>query len=315
LIKHGIQTVVVWGVTGFVGKAVVDELISRGISVRGISRGDFSVPESWHGYFEHHRLDFQVSREDLGRVLDGASFAIHCAGHFNAEAKLQDVFVDSVGNLSQAAVDEGLEGLILLSSLAVYGLRSFGFCGIDSVPAPTTLYGASRLRAEEIAHKVLAGCRPRLFVVRVPAVVGAGMKSIVLTGLFRTLQSGFFIHPGSQESVLACVGVKRLAAVIASLMTFSDHVNSELIQIVDNLKWVELVNEYGKLTGVRFVRIPLPGQKMLALCQLLKITIPGPLFALASEAAYENTTINLPDMQTMPETMDDIRDLIKKMRG
>ncbi len=303
----------VWGVTGFIGRAIVEQLVAKGIVVRGISRTSISIPENWQGKYEHYCHDFGASRSDLLKVMQGATCAIHCAGHFNAQQDLLNEFVNSVENLAGAAWEAGVKRVILLSSLAIYGRQLSGTFGVKTPATPDSPYGVSRARAEELALKILSGTTVTLHIVRIPAVIGMGMKSIVLTGLFRTLKTGIFLHPGSLYSCLACIGIKRLSITLSGLAIWESLAGIHTIQIVDNLKWTDLVNEYRKTTGGHVFRLALPGRLVIRLLTVAKMRVPGPLFALVSEANYENSVKGEFEPDFAPDTMDEVREILRGM--
>jgi len=308
-----VPPVVIWGVTGFIGRAIANALIASGVTVRGISRREFDIPPKWQGLYEHFSVDFGATVDQLRKVVRGASFVIHCAGHFNADEDLFNAYCSSCENIASVSVDEGVKGFVLLSSLSVYGSFISGFVGIDTPLNPVSSYGRSRVRAEEMTTKALARSDVKLFLLRIPAVIGVGMKSIVLTGIFTTVRSGLFLHPGRKSSCLACVGISRLASAVVMLIRHSNHEQSvRIIQIVDNMQWTVLVSRFSKIRGVPYIRIPLPGRAIVRVLDFLKSAVPGPLFALTSEAQYASSDCFMAD-NFLPETVDDIDALIRSM--
>jgi nucleoside-diphosphate-sugar epimerase len=304
---------VVWGVTGFIGRAITKALIVNGVKVRGISRGKFHTPPKWQGLYEHFSLDFNATADQLRKVVRGASFVVHCAGHFEANEELFNVYCSSCVNLSAVSTDEGVKSFLLLSSLSVYGSFISGFVGIDTPLNPVSSYGRSRVRAEEMTTKALARSDVKLLILRIPAVIGVGMKSIVITGIFTTICSGLFLHPGRKSSCLACIGISRLAFVVVALIRHSNHEQPvSIIQIVDNIQWTVLVSRFSEILGLSYIRIPLPGMAIVRALNFLKIPVPGPLFALTSEAQYASTDDFMTD-NLLPETMEDIDALIRSI--
>lgn len=308
-----VSPVVIWGVTGFIGGAIADALISSGVCVRGISRREFTVPPKWQRLYEHSSLDFNATTDQLREVVRGASFVIHCAGHFEADEEYFNAYCSSCVNLADASAGQGVSGLLLLSSLSVYGSFISGFVGLDTPLIPVSPYGRSRVRAEELTIKALAGTGVKLFIMRTPAVVGVGMKSIVLTGVFNTIRSGLFLHPGRKSSCLACIGISRLASIVVMLIRYPNEDQPvRVIQIVDNIQWTTLVARFSNIRGVPYIRIPVPGRAMIKILGLLKISAPGPLLALTSEAQYASSNCAMVK-NFLPETLDDIEALIRSM--
>jgi UDP-glucose 4-epimerase len=307
------RRVAVWGASGFIGRHVVATLLDRGHQVRGLTRNPGKAPASRNERFEAHALDFGASPHVLRRALEGASCAIYCAGHATAGDDDHSGYVASVGNLAEAAAGEGLERLVLISTVAVYGSRHAGMVGVETELRPDTPYARSRMIAEDAARKALARSDTRLTLFRVPAVVGADMRADVLRRVFRTLRSGFFLHPGRTEAVFPCVGVHRLAECIARVAEAGNRALPPVLQLSDSLRWSDLANQYGVLTGRKVLRIALPGKAIGRVCRMLGFDLARPLAALDGRVCYEDNSEVLATRNQVPDTLRDIRELIGQL--
>jgi nucleoside-diphosphate-sugar epimerase len=297
--------------SGFIGRHVVEALLQRGHTVRGFARNPMPVPGDWQGRFTCSRVDFSASVEDLRVQLQDVTSVIHCAGHYEADAHGLAEYVQSAERLSLAAAQTGVKRFVLLSSVAVYGSGHQGFVPIDCVPTPDTAYARSRLQAEQCVATVLAAGSVQLNIVRVPAVVGAGMRAHVLRRFFGGLRTGLFIHPGRAAAVFPCVGVQRLAAALALVAEPGRAELPLVIQLSDTLSWREIADIHGMMVrGRQPWRIALPAGAVRRLVHLLGLKLAGALTALDNMTSYADTSAVLTRIETLPETQLDIQAVV-----
>jgi nucleoside-diphosphate-sugar epimerase len=310
----GSTTVVVWGASGFIGSAVISKLITMGIKVRGVSRREFPASDSWGGAYTHHQLDVRATKEAWLKVLSGADCVVHCAGHYDNKANPQDDFEHSSSILSQAVIEGGLRRFIFISSIAVYGPRLGGQITVSDPLNPHTNYGRSRARAESTTREIFENSSAQLLILRVPAVVGVGMRGRVLRRLFKSLNSGLFFHPGRKNSSFPCVGISRLSAFVADLAANLELCSDQtVVQLVDNIGWINLVKRYQKMSKKPFIRLRIPGVFLVSLMRWLQLNPPTALVALASEAKYETSPSWANTPERYPSTLSDIEAEISRI--
>ncbi len=304
----------VWGAAGFIGRHAADALLRRGWRVRGLARVQTDMHGDGDGRYEPWPLDFSASDAALAEALEGVGCAIHCAGHYDADEGELERYVGSVRRLAAVARDRGLNRLILISSIAVYGTDPGDPVTLATPPQPETPYARSRWRAEQAAQEVLAAGPTRLVVVRVPAVVSADMRSDVLRRFFRALHVGVFFHPGRADAVFPCIGVHRLAECLACAADPLGPEPPAVLQPVDCVPWVELAGRYGRATGRRLPRVGLPAGLVRWVCRTLGFDVGQALRALDSAVRYADNCAGLAGSRSLPDSADDIDALIASMR-
>lgn len=307
------KTVAVWGGAGFIGRKVVQALMSDGCSVRLLTRRPLSPDDDLRGQVEERQVSFDSPLETVARALEGTAAAIHCAGDATAAPLELDGFVTSVQNCAAAAKREAVPRLILISSCAVYGHRTRDTVRASDAVHPHTDYARSRARAETEATKILAMGPTALCVVRVPSVVGSEMRSNFLRHFFTSLRTGFFFHPGRRDAILPCVGVHRVAECVVGVAGADAAQYPPLMQLADSLKWTELVDIYASIAGRKVRRVPLPAAFYRLASVVYGRRNQSPVNVFDDLAAYETYGVPAAWTAKLPDTRADIRRLVQSL--
>jgi nucleoside-diphosphate-sugar epimerase len=164
--------VVLTGATGFIGSAVLAELVRRRVRVRAVSRnprsGSGAGPVEWVG------ADLEDPRS-LHSLCDGADALLHLAAYIGPdEARCRSANVHGGAALAAEAERAGVRRIVCLSTSAVYGHGPHRGIDVDeSAPAPVSAASRSRLEAEQ-PFRAAGGV-----VLRAGLVLGAGDRWVV----------------------------------------------------------------------------------------------------------------------------------------
>ena len=115
--------------------------------------------------------------------------------------------------ITQLAARHDIPEIIFTSSISVYGPGED--TKIETTPlAPESAYGRSKLLAESIHKAWLQGDPSRRLVIVRPAVVFGSGEGGNFTRMAALLRKGFFVFPGREDTIKACIYVEDLADAI-----------------------------------------------------------------------------------------------------
>lgn len=189
------MTILVTGATGFIGRHLVERLVTTGEQVRALVRQ--SAPVDWLDAF-----GVEILRGDIGdagaveRAADKCRIVFHLAAKTESAGLLsrQDVYVANVRgteNVTRAALRAGVERLVFCSSVAVYGrIAKNRMIDEKTETDPDSPYGESKVRGEQVVLSARQHDGLAVVVARISTVWGPGTTSWL--GLFRSIASGQF---------------------------------------------------------------------------------------------------------------------------
>ena len=202
------MTIGVTGAKGFIGTYLVREMNRLGLDTK-IFDGNLS---------------------DIGSVdsfLEGCDMIIHLAGNLsNNFGDLLEANVMGTHNLVESSKRHHLKKIIFTSSGAVYGEPINGNISYESdVPSPNTLYGLSKLYAEEYLN--FSGIS--YTILRFPNVYGPGNKKGVIYNFIKS------INESGRVNILGSGDQKR------NFLYVEDAVDA-LIKSIDLIETKEIFN-------------------------------------------------------------------------
>ncbi|MFO1057055.1 MAG: NAD-dependent epimerase/dehydratase family protein [Dongiaceae bacterium] len=237
-------TVAITGATGFIGSHVLRRFAGLGWRVRILTRRPPLNPIFAEAAFEAVLGDLQDERA-LGRLLQGATAVVHCAGLIKARsrAEFDAVNATATGRLAAlAAARPEPPRFVLLSSLAA---REPGLSD----------YAASK-RAGETAVAAAAGAMPWL-AIRPPIVYGPGDRETL--PMFRSLARGRLVLPRPRGRI-SLIHAEDLAAAIAAAAACP--LAGVACEVDDGrpggYDWREFAAIAAAAAGVPFHSVPLP---------------------------------------------------------
>lgn len=179
----------VTGAAGFLGQALVGDLLARGEPVRA---------------FDLHRIDADESALEwmIGDVRDAEAVHRACAGvdvvyHLAAlipqrkadAATMRAVNVGGTRNVLEGALAQGVQRVVYLSSAEVYGIPDQVPCAENAPLNPLGEYGRNKVAAEALCRQAVErGLETTC--LRPPTIVGPGLAEPFLVGLIEAIRRG-----------------------------------------------------------------------------------------------------------------------------
>ena len=254
----------VTGATGFVGSALVRQLLAAGEAVRVLrrpaSRLDLLGDAAAH--VEHAWGDV-TDPESVDRAARGAETVYHVAGAVafgrRAREKLRAVNVEGTAAVVNAALAAGAGRLVHTSSIAALGRPASGAGVLDETAVWTrsslnTAYARSKRDAErEVQRGVAEGLDA---VIASPALVfGPGRSGEGTTALAERLAAGRMplasVVPGglAPPGATAVVDVEDVAAGLRAACA-RGATGERYVLAAENLTWTDLLAELARALGV-----------------------------------------------------------------
>jgi len=220
--------ILITGASGFVGSFLVREAIKRGLETYAGIRAssskdllptegvryciiDFDDPKSLESILLEHQFDYIIHNAGVTRTHKNS---IYMKVNVDYSVLLAELAIKTIPTLKK---------YVYTSSIESHGSADPTLNGVldeNTVPAPRTTYGLSKLRAEEALKKI-----PNLplLIMRPTAVFGPGEKDFFL--VFEMIKKYRFTPiSGSKNIKYTFIYVKDLARVMLEA-TLSEYVN------------------------------------------------------------------------------------------
>ena len=170
--------ILVTGGAGYIGSAVVHRLLETGCEVRVVDLlvegGNALITACKYPDFEIVTRDLRDERV-AADVVAGCDAIIHLAAIVGSPTC--DLMPDVARSTNVGATETLLaarspeQRLVLASTGSVYGAVPSGYCDESTIPSPTTLYGWTKLEAEQKASRMANS-----FIMRLATVFGISRK-------------------------------------------------------------------------------------------------------------------------------------------
>ncbi|GCE13587.1 NAD-dependent epimerase/dehydratase family protein [Tengunoibacter tsumagoiensis] len=188
------MTILVTGATGFLGSALVTELVKRQQTVRILVRDEQAARKQF-GEAVTIVVGDITNAAQVQQAVAGVETIYHLAGRLYHPATPEELYyqthVEGTRTLLQACQNQPqLQRIIHVSTTGVHGITGMTPAAEDAPFAPTNPYEKTKLAGEQLALKAYQEQGLPVSVVRPGLVYGPG--DLHLLGFFKSIQKGLF---------------------------------------------------------------------------------------------------------------------------
>lgn len=264
------------GSTGFIGKALVSELIQQNFNVSIAVRQKSNlfpdeVKQFIVGNFENNP-DFSASLSEVDCVIHLAGKA-HVIDKVKASAldEFRKINTELTLDLAKQAVTAGVERFVFLSSIGVNGNQNNQPFLETDTPNPQEPYAVSKYEAEQGLLKLAKNSSLEVVIIRPPLVYGNNAPG----NFGRLIQwaSAKFILPlplGDVNNVRSLIAIDNLVSFIITCTLHPKAANEIfIISDDDNLSTTQLLKKIATAFNKKALLLPVPVSWMIFVAKLL----------------------------------------------
>lgn len=261
--------VLVTGASGFIGRRLVEHVLSRGFEVVATSRDAADVSGASRAaaitVFESGDIG---AATDWRPALAGVDAVVHTAARVHvmrdsasdAESLYRETNTEGTRALAGQAAEAGVRRFVFLSSIKVNGERTEpgrAFTARDA-PAPTDAYSRSKWAAEQALADIAENSQMTCVTVRPTLVYGPSVRANFMA-LVRAVQKGIPLPLGSIDNRRSMVGLGNLVDLIeACLECQVESTATFLASDGDDLSTPQLIRKIAEALGRLPRTVPFP---------------------------------------------------------
>ena len=210
------MSILVTGATGFLGSALVTELVKRKQAIRILARDTQKAYQQFGNTATIIQGEITDARQ-VQRAVDGVTCIYHLAGRLYHPSTLPEMYrhIHVEGTRILLAACQGqsqLQRIVHCSTTGVFGITGNTPASEDAPIAPTNPYEATKREGELLAFKAYQEQGLPICVVRPGLIYGPG--DLHLLGFFAAIQKGLFrvinggkalLHPIYIDDIIAAL--------------------------------------------------------------------------------------------------------------
>jgi nucleoside-diphosphate-sugar epimerase len=269
--------VLITGAAGFLGRGIVRKAAEAGLDIRAVDRIDFRFGSP----IEYCKADI-LDATSLRHAMAGVASVIHAAGLVHRYGRYRPdsnefhrINEQGTANVAQAAVETGVQHLVLISSVSVYGGSPPGGADENAVCRPQEAYAESKWLAEQRAREIADRAGVQLTILRLATLYGEEDPGNI-GRLMRWIDSGRFVWIGrglNQKSLLHRDDAARSCLLVLNTSTTGDSVFNVT---APPCRVRDIVNTLAKFLDRRLPRWHFPEHVALRLAGLCSLSSKKP---------------------------------------
>lgn len=285
----------VTGAGGFIGKALVEQLIAQGHAVNLLTRVE-KVSAEHKKYFVANLLDENAS---LDAFLDNASIIYHCAGEIKNTSLMHELHVSGIKRLLDAvrakiSATKQPVHWVQLSSVGAYGppagaANERRVVTEETVCKPVGEYEVTKTKADKLLVE-FAKTQP-LFtytILRPSNVVASSMPNQSLRSMVGMIKRRLFFYIGSRTAVANYV---HLDDVVAALLLCGEDTRGQgqVFNLSNDCALSDMVGTIAKSSGIKPPSLCVPELPLRLFVKLISMMMRTPLTQDRIDALVRHT--------------------------
>jgi UDP-glucose 4-epimerase len=256
--------ILVTGANGFLGTALCNTAMSRGLTVHGATRSPNNLPKG----VNHCAIGNIDSSTDWQSYLIDCEVLVHLAARVHVMndrsidplEEFRRVNVQGALNLAQQAANAGVRRFVFISSIKVNGesTQLGSSFHADDVPAPQDAYGISKMEAEHGLRTIAVETGMEVVIIRPSLVYGPGVKGNFAT-MMRWLSRSLPLPLGAIRNHRSLVALDNLVDLILLCLTHPNAANQTfLVSDGDDISTTDLLMRMGQAMSKPAQLVPVP---------------------------------------------------------
>jgi nucleoside-diphosphate-sugar epimerase len=250
------KTILVTGVSGFVGSRLAARLNEQGARVRGLVRAPSSLREIEQvpGELTHP--------ESLQEAVRGCNIVVHSAvSYSDSFYEAAGTNVDGTRSLAQASLDEGVERFIHISTCGAYDLTGQKWVAEDTPlweydPTSNLVYGMTKAEAERAVRSVEQQGLP-VVILRPPNILGAHPRSEFADQFALKVKEGKVRLGGDGSNTWPYVHIENFIDAALEAMVRPEALGQAYNIVDGHTTFREFASRYASWLGVALQQRPL----------------------------------------------------------
>lgn len=251
--------VLITGSNGFIGSHLVERLLTQHYHIKCLVRKTSVLKWIEHLPIELVHGDI-MDFDSLAPAISNVDYIYHLGGllRTSRESEFFRVNCEGTKNLLEACrrKNPSLKRFIYVSSQAAAGPSNDGAPLIETdIPAPISMYGKSKLRAEQVVLE-FQNIFP-VTIIRPPAVYGPRDDDIL--GIFKYIKRGIKPLVGNQEKMVSLI---YIADLVRGIHLAGEHSQAEnevfFMSNRNGYRWIEIEDTIAQVMNKNALTIRLP---------------------------------------------------------
>jgi len=260
-----LNSVLITGAGGFIGRALCAKILVEGRQVRGTFRSESNVSRLSDGVegVSIRSIDSDTKWDD---ALAGIDTVVHLAARVHVMddsssdplTEYRKVNVEGTKCLAVASANAGVKRFIFISSIKVNGEGKDVAYTEDDEVSPQDYYGVTKWEAEQELHKISDKTDLETVILRPPLVYGPGVKANFLR-LVNLVKFRIPLPLGCIKNRRSLIYIANLVDAIITCMTNPNAAGKTyLVSDGEDVSTPELIRRIGAAFRRRALLLPVP---------------------------------------------------------